>query len=251
MVSLITAARGSRAGLGPRLAGALAGAVLALALLAGGAEAKVSGYSAPLDLSDADESARNPQVAVDPDGRATVVWSRNDDSGSSRVQAVRLDAAGNPGTVRTLSPPASVSSFPKVAVDPAGRATVVWTQRSSVEGSLLRTKVLRLEADGSPGTLHTRGTLASGVLAISKSRRYVAGQIRDSEDASQAAFRVDRASGAVEHVGELRGVSHLRVRVNDSGHLAATRLVDGQLEVLFSAATGVRAPLLALQHPWR
>ena len=66
MVSLITAARRRRARLGPRLAGALAGAVLALALLAGGAEAKVSGYSAPLDLSDADESARTPRLPSTP-----------------------------------------------------------------------------------------------------------------------------------------------------------------------------------------
>lgn len=83
------------------------------------------------------------------------------------------------------------------------------------------------------------GTLVPGGLAISKNGRYVAGQIRDDQDGSQVAFRLDRASGAVEHVGALRAAfgtpfgTHILPQVNDSGHLVGRRFVDGQQQVDF------------------
>jgi len=84
-------------------------------------------------------------VALDPEGRATVVWQRADRRGS-RVQAVRLDAAGDPGVVQTLTVSRDRNTFggPLVAVDPAGRATVVWVRRETFrrpDGLFTRTRV--------------------------------------------------------------------------------------------------------------
>ena len=50
-------------------------------------------WTEPVDLSADGGDARNPQVAVDPDGNATTVWSRFDGT-SWIVQARGLDAAG-------------------------------------------------------------------------------------------------------------------------------------------------------------
>jgi hypothetical protein len=130
------------------LALSFAATFLASAAFASASSAEVSGFSTPVKLSEG--SGFNPQVAVAPDGRATVVWD------GGRIKAVRLDAAGNPGQVRTLSPQGQrAESCPDIAVDPAGRALVTWwsgTGPSSIDG---RIHVVRLDATGSPGPVHT------------------------------------------------------------------------------------------------
>jgi hypothetical protein len=66
-----------------------------------------------------------PQIASDPHGDATVVWSAHGDHGGA--QARRISAAGALGPVETLSPPGGVTAPPEVGMDAAGNATVVWS----------------------------------------------------------------------------------------------------------------------------
>ena len=96
-----------------------------------------------------------PQVAVDSEGRSTVVWRRTDapsgDPGfSSVVQAVRLGPDGAPGPVQTLS--GDGAGDPTLALDSQGRATVVWPRFAGQNG---RIEAVRLDADGSPGEVRT------------------------------------------------------------------------------------------------
>ena len=92
----------------------------------------------------------SPQVAVDALGRATVVW-RNFDDG---VQALRLDAEGNAGAVHTLS--GTAARDPQVAVHPQGRATVVWRRAGPTAGGIDSTvESVALDADGTPGEVRT------------------------------------------------------------------------------------------------
>jgi hypothetical protein len=119
-------------------------ALLALAaalLLAPNAQARLKFPPAQM-LSPAGAFAANPQVAIDPQDRATVVWETG-----GLIQSVRLGADGSVGTVQDL---AADGASPQVAVDPQGRATVVWQSFSDT-----RVQALRLDADGSPGLLHT------------------------------------------------------------------------------------------------
>lgn len=103
-----------------------------------------------------------PKVAVDPVGRATIVW-QSFDGKFRRIQAAQIDAAEDVGPVYTLSPPGFHGWYQQVAVDPEGRATIVWdlgpvenveTVRFGVDGAPEEVRVLAEEDPGaSPPTV--------------------------------------------------------------------------------------------------
>src|SRR4029450_3384780 len=120
----------------------------------------------------AEDRLLDPQVAVGPDGRATVVWEsdtevfkKSDCSAggfSTCVQAVSIDPEGTPGPVMTVArfdPPerdpdlGGPGKGPQVAVDSQGRATVAWRRTDYEAGTVVQS--VRLEADGSPGAVQT------------------------------------------------------------------------------------------------
>ena len=77
------------------------------------------------DLSPPGAEAATPQVAVAPDGAATVVWS-GADGGSRSVFARRISPQGVPQGVERLSAPGRNALTPRVAVAADGTATAVW-----------------------------------------------------------------------------------------------------------------------------
>lgn len=133
-------------------------------------------------LSVTEDRLLDPQVAVGPDGRATVVWERDTEvfkrsdcsagGFSTCVQAVSIDPDGTPGPVMTLArfdtperdpDLGGPGKGPRVAVDSRGRATVVW-RRTDYEAGTVGTAVqsVRLEADGSPGAVQTLSAPEAG-----------------------------------------------------------------------------------------
>src|SRR5918994_662370 len=125
-------------------------------------------------LSVAQDRLFGPQVALGPDGGATVVWERDTEifkksdcsagAFSTCVQAVRIDPGGAPGPVMTLArfdtperDPDIVGATkgPQVAVDSQGRATVAWASTDYEAGTLGVIQSVRLEADGSPEPVQT------------------------------------------------------------------------------------------------
>jgi hypothetical protein len=95
-----------------------------------------------------------PEVAVDGEGRATIVWERWGDGFGVGfgVKSVRLDAAGNPGPILALSDADHAAQLGDVAVDAAGRATVVWFF-SHVSNRTVQT--VQIDAAGNPGPVQT------------------------------------------------------------------------------------------------
>ena len=86
-------------------------------------------WSAPMDLSAVGGSAYSPQIAVDPQGDATVVWKRL--NGAKYVaQAARRVAGGAWGAPEDLtdsSPTPGLSpADPQIASDQAGNGVAVW-----------------------------------------------------------------------------------------------------------------------------
>ena len=103
-------------------------------------------------LSKRRQDTDSPQLAVDPRGRATVVWRRADRA-KRRIQTARVGAGGNPGKVKTLSKGAD---SPQVAGDRRGRATVVWRRIKQTKRALVvRVQSVRLGKDGAPGAVRT------------------------------------------------------------------------------------------------
>lgn len=106
-------------------------------------------FSPPRTLSD---RGTRPGVIVDSRDRATVVWASE-----VGIEAVRLDADGNPGPVRTL---ASLPDFgnpkgcrcPRLAVDDLDRVTVAW---QAFDGTDLRIQAVQVGPDGGLGTVRT------------------------------------------------------------------------------------------------
>lgn len=95
-------------------------------------------------LSAAGADGLDPSLAVDQDGRTTVVWSLREGI-ASRVQAVQLASSGEPGPVRTLSPSGGDATRPHVAVGSGGEVAVAW---SYGDGASQRVQATVLDSDG-------------------------------------------------------------------------------------------------------
>jgi hypothetical protein len=107
-------------------------AALALAVVAAlpvPASAEVA-FTPPQTLSLVE--AALPQVAVDPQGRATVVWQEvGEEENTWAIRTRRIDALGIPGPIHTLGIVPILLGAPQcpcteVVVDSSGRATVTW-----------------------------------------------------------------------------------------------------------------------------
>lgn len=157
-------------------------------------------------------SGRVPEVVVDSHGRATVVWY----SGGGitlRVQAVRLDDEGTPGTVRTLSASGAGGFLPRAAVDSQDRVTVVWSGDEYVQA-------VRIGADGVPGPILnlSRRTYGQGLpdLAV------------DSLDRVTAVWQEEVEPADREHSDDWRRVKSTRIGADGSPGPVRTLSEAGQ-----------------------
>jgi hypothetical protein len=133
--------------------GALLLALIAFAVVVGDARAEEINFTAPQTLRGGD--VVEPQVAVDPQGRATIVWEELGPEKLIWIQAQRVDPNGLPGPIQTLakSIPASPSCpCPQVVVDSSGRATVAW---QAVVGEYRRIQATQIDAGGTAGPVYT------------------------------------------------------------------------------------------------
>jgi hypothetical protein len=80
-------------------------------------------------LSAPGQDSTFPQIGIDGNGNALIVWQRFDGSSSScclRAQAQARSATGTLGAVQTLSAGGNDARQVEVAMDPGGDAVVVW-----------------------------------------------------------------------------------------------------------------------------
>jgi hypothetical protein len=102
-----------------------ASVLLLVAAAPSGARAE---WSAPFDLSLPGTSMQDPQVAVAPSGAAVATWVSYAGSDAT-AQARRIAADGTLGPILNLSQPGRRADDPDVAIDAAGNAIVVWSDR--------------------------------------------------------------------------------------------------------------------------
>jgi len=109
--------------------------------------------SATMQLSASGADALAPQVALAPDGTATVVWTRWDGT-SFRVQERRISSGGTPAeATRTLSESGQNAFDPQVDVATSGEATVVWKR---FDGAHYLVQERRVAANGTAETATQR-----------------------------------------------------------------------------------------------
>ena len=182
-----------------------------------------------------------PQVVVDSQDRATVVWEAEDPiTDALLVQAVRISADGVPGPVQTLS---SVLTFahgecrcPQAVVDSEDRVTVAW---QVYDGTNFRIRARRLSADSALGPvqeLSESGKDGSGqhLTVDSLGRVTVVWRLAGSADVIQA-VRLD-ASG-VPGTAETLGPA-------DGGPKVAIDQLD-RATVVWESPAGIEATRLA------
>ncbi|MET0557198.1 MAG: PKD domain-containing protein [Solirubrobacterales bacterium] len=87
------------------------------------------GWSAPVDLSNAEGNATAPQVAVDAGGDAVVVWSRFNGF-NQIVQAAAKPAGGGWSGAVDVSAAGGDAIEPQVGIDGSGNAVAVWSRNS-------------------------------------------------------------------------------------------------------------------------
>jgi hypothetical protein len=102
-------------------------------------------------LSPTGTDAREPEVAVDSNGNALVVWTAFDGS-SWRIQARRRAASGNLGPIQVLSPAGGDAFGPVVDMNANGTALIAWYR---FDGSYYRVQARYRAASGDLGPVRT------------------------------------------------------------------------------------------------
>ncbi|MDQ3991791.1 MAG: hypothetical protein M3245_05725 [Actinomycetota bacterium] len=183
---------------------------------------KTGALSAVQTLSAAGQSANDPQVAVDQDGDAVIVWEGFDGT-NSRIQARRRSAAGALSPVRTLSAAGQNAFDPQVAVDADGDAVIVW---EGFDGTNYRIRARRRSAAGALSpvqTLSAAGRSAfSPQVAVGQDGHALVVWERSDGTNWQIQARRRSAAGALSPVQTLSPAGHdahvPQVAVDPDGH---------------------------------
>jgi len=90
-------------------------------------------FGAIQTLSDAGQGARSPQIAMNPQGDAIVIWEHGDGT-NSRAQAAFRPAGGTFGPAQTISGAGEDAFRPGIALAGSGDALAIWKGVTPCEG---------------------------------------------------------------------------------------------------------------------
>ncbi len=108
-------------------------------------------FDGPTDVSQTEPEAFTPQIAMEPDGDALIVWQGNDGT-KRRIRARRRSAAGGFGGIQTVSAAGQDADSPQVAVGADGDALIVWRR---FDGLHSRVQARTRSAAGTLGPVRT------------------------------------------------------------------------------------------------
>jgi hypothetical protein len=108
-------------------------------------------------ISDPNQSASNPDVAIDNSGNALVAWSRSDGT-NIRIQAAYRPFGGVFAAPVTISDPGFDATKPAIDFDNSGKALITWQR---FDGSKLRVQATT-RGSGAAGTYLNETTLSPG-----------------------------------------------------------------------------------------
>jgi hypothetical protein len=108
-------------------------------------------------ISDPNQSASNPDVAIDNSGNALVAWSRSDGT-NIRIQAAFRPSGGSFAAPVTISDPGFDATKPAIDFDSSGKALITWQR---FDGAVLRVQATTRGA-GAGGTYLNETTISPG-----------------------------------------------------------------------------------------
>jgi hypothetical protein len=237
----------------PQLAFDQGGNTLAVWTRSGGTNRRVQAafrpaggsFGAAQTLSDEGQHAFAPQVAVDPQGNAIVIWDRSD--GTNRhVQAALRPADGSFGRTQTLSAAGGSAFEPRIVFDSRGGAVVVWRQ---LNGANVRVQAtFRQPGNGSfepPQTISADGQSAgSPKVAIDGQGNAIAvweGSVGTNRRIQAAVRRAGKQFQLPETISESGGVtSEPQLAIDGQGNpIVVWQRFDGtnrRIQAAFRAA---------------
>lgn len=224
---------------------ALALACVGATALVGEAQAEIN-FTPPQTLKEGDVA--EPQVAVDPQGWATVVWEELGPEKLIWIQAQRVDPNGFPGPIQTLAkftPAAPSCPCPQVAVDSTGRATVAW---QGVVGTHRRIQAAQIDAGGTAGPVYTLSPPEvhgwDQRLAVdAEGRATLIWRIPSLQNIESVRFRVDGAPEEVQVLAEgVEGLGYTAVGVGPEGKATVVWPTDEGLRTVQIDAGGTPGP---------
>ncbi len=95
-------------------------------------------FSAAVDLSALGQNARDPQVAVGPDGATTITWRRSNGTKEIIQAATRPAGSGTFSAAVNLSAPLRDADDPQVAVGPDGATTITWQRYNDDDNQIIQ-----------------------------------------------------------------------------------------------------------------
>jgi hypothetical protein len=199
-----------------------------------------AGWGPVDDLSDDEQNAVDPRVAVDPAGDAVAVWSRYNGT-NDIVQAAVRPAGGDWASTDDLSAAGRDAVEPDVAIDSAGTAVAIWRRH---DGSRFIVQSATRPADGdwdSPDDLSATGQSAEEPqVAVDSAGDAVAvwSRFDGAKDIAQASTRpaggdwlsVDDLSAAGQNADEPR------VAVDSAGDAVAVWARQGSPTTVIQSA---------------
>lgn len=170
-----------------------------LLVLVGVSGASALSFNSPKTIGSAGASHGFPRIAIDSQGRGTIVW-HNYERRNGRIEAVQVNPNGSTGSPKVLSGPSFDANHGEVAVDGDGRATIVW---AAAKGGSYPIQWTTLGSDGTQGPVRNLSGEGSGAeLAANGSGEFVVAWTRynDAGGADLAAQLVqpDGTSGPVQ-----------------------------------------------------
>jgi len=182
-------------------------------------------FGAAVDLSATGQNASGPQIAVAPDGTATVVWTR-DNGTNFIIQAATRPPGGSFGAAVDLSAPGQNAADPQIEIAPDGTATVVWTRFNTIIQAATRPPG---GSFGAAADLSATAQSAFGPqIAIAPDGAATAVWARSNgtnniiQSASTATARISKVKVSGPARVKKGKVATYRVRITNSGNGAAT-----------------------------
>jgi len=192
-----------------------------------------------------------PKLVVDPQGRITATWQAFDGD-ALRIQAVQLEASGNPGPILTLSAADTNAGEQEVAVDSLGRATVVW-QLNDPPSTIQSARLIPGRPPEAVQTLSSTGVSSDWPdVALDRSDRATVAWGSD-QGVQSVRIGADGSPASVQTLspaGEDSGLPRVAIDSQDRATIAWWRLNGAdQVKALRLDADGVPGPVRTLSPP--
>jgi hypothetical protein len=156
-------------------------------------------FAGVVNLSATGQDATDPEVAIDPAGRATALWLRSNGTDIVAQSRFLTAAGGLDGGVDDVSDTGEDASFPSVALDPNNNAVAVWTgaKRTKAASRASRATFGPPQTISSPGddnalpkvaldsSGHAISVWSQGLVRLQSSQRAPNGTFGGVEDVTQ------------------------------------------------------------------